>query len=93
MKTKLVNPEDKLPNDNKIEEWLKANECETDGPEYLAAIIGAAGKEEYRTITVGGLGQLVKLTQEFGSFGLVDLLKESGPVKGFDSVFLLKEKP
>lgn len=92
MKTTLLNPENKLPNDDQIAEWLKLNEDEIDGPEYRAAILGANGRTEYRTISVGGLGQLFTLTTTLGEFGLVDLLKESGPVKGFDSVFALKER-
>ncbi|MGF1719477.1 hypothetical protein L4D20_05435 [Vibrio kyushuensis] len=92
MKTKLINPDNKLPIDDQIAHWLKYNEDEIDGPEYRAAIVGANKKTEYRTISVGGLGQLVKLTNALGKFDLYDLLKESGPVKGFDSVFALKEK-
>lgn len=92
MKTKLINPDNKLHNDDQITEWLTHNESEIDGPEYRAAILGANGRTEYRTISVGGLGQLFTLTTALGEFGLVDLLKDSGPVKGFDSVFALKEK-
>lgn len=92
MKTKLLNPENKLPNDDQIADWLKNNESEIGGVEYRAAILGKNGKTEYRTITVGGLDQVVKLSNILGDFGLVDLLKDSGPVKGFDSVFALKER-
>lgn len=92
MKTTLINPENKLPNDDQITEWLKLHEDEIDGPEYRAAILGANGRTEYRTISVGGLGQLINLTNALWEFGLVDLLKDSGPVKGFDSVFAPKER-
>ncbi|HHG3503019.1 TPA: hypothetical protein ACPVZF_000271 [Vibrio parahaemolyticus] len=91
MKTKLLNPENKLPNDKQIEDWLKNNESEIGGVEYRAAILGKNGRNEYRTITVGGLDQIVKLSNVMWDFGLVDLLKDSGPVKGFDSVFALRE--
>ncbi|MCQ8866366.1 hypothetical protein [Vibrio splendidus] len=92
MKTELTNPDNKLSIDDQITDWLTHNESELDGPTYKAAILGANGKTEYRTISVGGLGQVVKLTNAMWELGLVDLLKESGPVKGFDSVFALKER-
>ncbi|MCG3724721.1 hypothetical protein EXA18_06690 [Vibrio cincinnatiensis] len=91
MKTTLLNPENKLHNDDQIEKWLKFNESDIDGPEYRVAILGANGKTEYRTISVGGLDQIVKLTDALWKFDLVDLLKDSGPVKGFVSVFAQKE--
>ncbi|EEX94373.1 hypothetical protein VIOR3934_19680 [Vibrio orientalis CIP 102891 = ATCC 33934] len=92
MKTKLINSDNKLANDDQISDWLKSNESEIDSVEYHAAILGINGRTEYRTVTVGGLDQLVKLTNALANFGLVDLLKDSGPVKGFDSVFDVKEK-
>lgn len=92
MKAKLIDPENKLPNDNQIADWLKNNESEIVGVEYRAAILGKNGRTEYRTLTVGGLDQVVKLSNVLHDFGLVDLLKDSGPVKGFDSVFALKER-
>ncbi|MCR9569978.1 hypothetical protein NB524_06405 [Vibrio alginolyticus] len=92
MKTKLLSPENKLPNDDQIADWLKSNESEIGGVEYHAAILGRNGRTEYRTITVGGLDQVAKLSNILRNFGLVDLLKDSGPVKGFDSVFALKER-
>ncbi|PSW14401.1 hypothetical protein C9J01_08155 [Photobacterium rosenbergii] len=91
MKTELINSETKLAIDNQLSEWLQLNEKGIDSVPYKAAIVGTDGNA-YRTITVSGLDGLFKLSNDLSSFGLVDLLKDSAPVRGYEAIYVMKEK-
>ncbi|PHI29228.1 hypothetical protein [Budvicia aquatica] len=73
--------------DGKITEWLKENDEEVDMMPYPVAIYHDGFI--YRSITGGGLGDYVEISEFLSALGLVNIIAPDATFRGYDAVFAI----